>query len=174
MEINSTGSISTRDSFGDCQLHIEWMAPSPPKGEDQGRGNSGIFMMSNYEIQVLDSFENVTYAEGVAASLYGQHPPLANACRRPGEWQTYDVIFRAPRFVGGKVAEPARVTLLHNGVLAQHNAEVFGSTVYRALATYHEHPDALPISLQDHGDKQPVRYRNIWVRRLDLTKDSGL
>jgi hypothetical protein len=172
MEINATGSISTREKFGDCQLHVEWMAPAPAKGASQGRGNSGIFLMERYEVQVLDSFESKTYADGAAGSIYGQHPPLANACRKPGEWQTYDIVFRAPRFKDGKVAEPARVTVFQNGVVVQHNAEVFGSTVWRHRAEYAPHDATASISIQDHGDKQPVRFRNIWARKLDLTEEN--
>jgi hypothetical protein len=172
-EVNDTGSISTREAFGDCQLHIEWRAPSPPEKRDQARGNSGVLFMGRYEVQVLDSYNNRTYADGTAASVYGQHPPMVNACRPPGEWQTYDIVFRAPRFgEDKKIAEPARVTLFHNGVCVQHNAEVFGGVRWRGLATYTWHPSKLPLTLQDHGDKQPVRFRNIWLRHLDLTEES--
>jgi len=169
MEMTPTGTISTREKFGDMQLHIEWRAPTPPKGQSQGRGNSGIFFMDHYELQVLDSFNNKTYADGHAASVYAQHPPLVNACRPPGEWQTYDVVFRAPRFKGKEVAEPGRLTVFHNGVLVQHNAEIYGNCTYRGLAQYTPHEPELPLTIQDHGDKQPVRFRNIWARKLDLT-----
>ena len=169
MEMNDTGSIRTVEEFGDCQVHLEFMAPSPPQGGDQARGNSGAFLMGRYEIQVLDSYENVTYADGSAASIYAQHPPYVNACRPPGEWQTYDIIWRRPRFKGGDVEEPARVTMLHNGVLVHHNREVYGPCTYRGLAKYSPHPDDLHFEIQDHGDKQHVRFRNIWVRRLDLS-----
>ncbi|MBI4604928.1 MAG: DUF1080 domain-containing protein [Planctomycetes bacterium] len=171
MEMTPTGSISTVDKFGDCQLHIEWRAPSPPQKEDQARGNSGVFFMDRYELQVLDSHDNKTYADGSAASVYAQHPPLVNACRLPGEWQTYDVVWRAPRFVDGKVAEPARITVFHNGVLVHHNAEVYGPVTYRGLAKYSPHEPEAPLGLQDHGDRQPVRFRNIWIRRLDLSPE---
>ncbi len=169
-EMNSSGSISTKENFRDVQLHIEWRAPTPPHGSSQGRGNSGIFLMDRYELQVLDSFDNVTYADGSAASVYSQHPPLVNACRPPGEWQTYDVVFRAPRFKDGKAVEGGRFTVFHNGVIVQHNAEDYGPTVYRALASYSAKDDVkeAPISIQDHGDKQPVRFRNIWARKIDL------
>lgn len=167
MEVNNQGDLVSKATFGDCQLHIEWRTPTPPEREDQYRGNSGIFMMGRYEIQVLDSYQNPTYADGLAASLYGQHPPLVNACRPSGEWQTYDIIFRAPRFKDGKIAEPARVTVIHNGVLVQYNQEVYGSTTHRNLAKYSEHGPG-PIRLQDHGDNQRMRFRNIWVRRLEL------
>jgi hypothetical protein len=169
-EVNSTGDIETREEFGDCQLHIEWAAPAEPRGVSQGRGNSGIFFMGRYEVQVLDNHQNATYSDGYAAGVYGQHPPLANACNAPGEWQVYDIVFRAPRFKEGKLTEPGRLTVFHNGVLTLHNAEVFGSTVWRQLAVYTPHGPTGPIRLQDHGDKQPVRFRNIWARRLDLSE----
>jgi 3-keto-disaccharide hydrolase len=170
MEINATGSISTKEEFGDCQLHIEWMAPVPPHGESQGRGNSGVYLQSRYEVQVLDSYQNKTYADGSAGSLYGQHPPLVNACRKPGEWQSYDIIYRAPRFLDGKVREPGRMTILHNGVLVQSEAGILGSTVHGDIAKYGAHGPA-PLALQDHGDKQPVRFRNIWIRKLELSEE---
>ncbi len=159
------GTIHTADSFGDCQLHIEWMAPTPPHGEGQERGNSGVFLMGRYEVQVLDSYHNVTYPDGQAAALYGQYPPLVNASRPPGEWQTYDIIFRRPRFdAQGNVTRRARVTVLHNGVLVQDAVELTGPTAHQRRPPYEAHPDALPLALQDHGN--PVRYRNIWIRRL--------
>jgi len=163
-EVNGTGDIETRDAFGDCQLHLEWMEPSPPKGDSQGRGNSGVFFMQRYEVQILDCFENLTYPDGQTAALYGQHPPLVNACRRPGEWQSYDIVFEAPRFEGDRLARPARVTVFHNGVLVHHAREFLGATGHRTVAVYGAHPDKLPLKLQDHGD--PVRFRNIWVRPL--------
>lgn len=172
-EFNNTGSISTKEKFGDCQLHLEWMCPTPPKGISQDRGNSGIYFMERYELQVLDSYDNKTYADGACAAIYAQHPPLFNACRKPGEWQTYDVVFRAPRFKDGKLAEPARMTVFHNGVLVHHNAEVFGTTVYRGLAKYEPHEPTAPIHIQDHGDRQKMRFRNIWVRKLDLTEEAA-
>lgn len=160
------GNLATRGAFGDCQLHLEWAAPASPKGDSQARGNSGVFLMGLYEVQVLDSFDNATYADGQAAALYGQYPPLVNASRPPGEWQTYDIVFRAPRFEGERLLEPARVTVLHNGVLVHHARELLGATRHRELATYAPHAAALPLALQDHGD--PVRFRNIWIRPLDL------
>lgn len=163
-EVNGTGTIETRDAFGDCQLHVEWSSPAKVESSSQGRGNSGIFLMGRYEIQVLDSFDNRTYADGQAAALYGQTPPLVNACRAPGEWQTYDIIFRAPRWDGEKLLSPARATVLHNGVLVQDAQPFLGATAHRAVAQYEKHADALPLALQDHGN--PVRYRNIWIRRL--------
>jgi hypothetical protein len=160
-----TGGIETRKGFGDCQLHIEWMAPSPPAGEDQDRGNSGIFLMGLYEVQVLDSFQSVTYADGQAGALYGQFPPLVNACRPPGQWQTYDIVFDAPRFdKDGKVSRPGRVTVLHNGVVVQHASVLMGPTAHKARPPYKAHADKLPIGLQDHS--HPVRFRNVWVREL--------
>ena len=164
MVVNGTGSIETREQFGDCQLHLEWAAPSPPEGDSQGRGNSGLFFMGRYEVQILDSFDNKTYPDGQAAAIYGQTPPLVNACRKPGEWQTYDVVFEAPRFERDQLVRPARVTVFHNGVLVHHAREILGGTAHRALATYAPHPPEGPIQLQDHGN--PVRYRNVWVRRL--------
>ena len=156
------GTITTRDEFGDFQLHIEWRAPDPPKGTSQGRGNSGVFLGGRYELQVLDSFENVTYADGQAASLYGQWPPLVNACRKPGEWQTYDVVFIYPRFKEGKLESPAYITVFHNGVLAHNKQPYIGASTHRQVGKYSEHKPKGPISLQDHGD--PVRFRNIWIR----------
>lgn len=160
------GNLSTRATFGDCQLHLEWASPASPKGESQARGNSGVFLMGLYEVQILDSYDNATYADGQAAALYGQYPPLFNACRSPGEWQTYDIVFRAPRFEGERLLEPARVTVLHNGVLVHHARELLGATRHRELAEYAAHAPALPLTLQDHGD--PVRFRNIWIRSLAL------
>lgn len=159
------GSIITVQEFGDCQLHVEFAMPDPPAREGQNRGNSGVFLMDIYEVQVLDSYENTTYADGMAASLYGQYPPMVNACRPPGEWQTYDIVFHGPRFdSGGELLSPARFTVFHNGILVHDNAELTGPTVYRRRPPYEAHPDRLPISLQDHG--QPVRFRNIWIREL--------
>ena len=164
--VNGTGSIETREAFGDCQLHVEWRAPAAPTGEGQGRGNSGVFLMGRYEIQVLDSYENPTYADGQAAAMYGQFPPDVNACRAPGEWQAYDIVFRAPRFEGDELAEPARVTVLHNGVVVHADRAFLGATAHRSVARYAPHAAELPLSLQDHGD--PVAFRNVWVRRLEL------
>ncbi len=163
--VAKTGEIRTRRGFGDCQLHVEWATPSPAKGVDQDRGNSGVFLMGLYEVQVLDSYQSKTYADGMAAAIYGQYPPLVNASRKPGEWQTYDIVFHAPRFdQQGKVVAPARMTVLHNGVLVQDNEELTGPTAHKARPPYKAHAAKLPLSLQDHG--HPVRYRNIWIREL--------
>jgi hypothetical protein len=164
--VPGSGYVRTLRSFGDCQLHVEWAAPLPARGEGQGRGNSGVFFGTDrYEIQVLDSYENKTYTDGQASSIYGQYPPLVNASRPPGQWQTYDVVWTAPRFdVAGKLLSPARLTVLHNGVLVQNNVELTGPTSWLERAPYRAHPEKLPIAFQDHGN--PVRYRNIWVREL--------
>jgi hypothetical protein len=164
--VAKAGSIRTKQGFGDCQLHVEWAAPVVVIGESQGRGNSGVFLMDTYEVQVLDCYNNKTYADGGAAAVYGQYPPLVNACRRPGEWQTFDIIFHRPRFYAeGRVASPARITVLHNGVLVQDNVELTGPTAHKARPPYKAHADKLPLSLQDHGN--PVRYRDIWIRPLE-------
>jgi hypothetical protein len=160
-----TGSIVTREKFGDVQLHLEFATPSPGRGASQDRGNSGVTFMGRYEVQVLDSFENVTYADGQAGSIYGEYPPLVNAARRPGEWQTYDIVFEAPKFNGTMVVAPAYVTVFWNGVLVQHRRPIMGST--SATTTVHQytpHDPELPLTLQDHS--HPVRYRNVWIRRL--------
>jgi len=159
-----TGSLVTREKFGDVQLHIEWSEPTDIKGEDQNRGNSGVLLMDRYEIQVLDSWINVTYADGQAGSLYGQWPPLVNPIRKPGEWQAYDIMFEAPQFDGDKLVKPAYATLIFNGVLVQHHMEILGTMVHRQVARYTPHGAEEPLSLQDHGHK--VRYRNVWIRRL--------
>jgi len=164
--VPSAGGIATRDAFGDAQLHVEWMEPLPAVGESQERGNSGVFLMGRYEVQVLDSYGNVTYPDGQAAAIYGQYPPLVNASRPPGEWQTYDIVFHRPRFdAAGKVTSPARMTVVHNGVPVQDNVVLSGPTAHKARPPYERHPDRLPISLQDHETK--VRYRNIWIRDLE-------
>ncbi|MBZ5513620.1 MAG: DUF1080 domain-containing protein [Acidobacteriia bacterium] len=163
--VPKTGDLTTNQAFGDCQLHLEWATPSPPHGTDQDRGNSGVYQMGLYEIQVLDSFESETYADGQAGAVYGQYPPLVNACRPPGQWQTYDIIFHGPRFsADGNVVRKARVTVLQNGVLVQDNVELTGPTAHKARPPYRPHPEKLPLRLQDHD--HPVRYRNIWIREL--------
>ena len=159
------GDLWTRQSFGDCQLHVEWATPDPPEGEDQGRGNSGVYLMGLYELQVLDSYQNKTYADGQAAAVYGEFPPLVNVSRPPGQWQTYDIIFHGPRFGSdGRLLRPARMTVLHNGVLVQDNVELTGPTDYMKRPPYKAHPEKLPLMLQDHD--QPVRFRNIWIREI--------
>ncbi|HXN76345.1 MAG TPA: DUF1080 domain-containing protein [Gemmatimonadaceae bacterium] len=160
-----TGDITTADKFGDVQLHVEWATPAVATGEGQERGNSGVFLMDRYEIQVLDSYDNKTYFHGQAGAVYKQHAPLVNASRKPGEWQTYDIIFHAPKFdEQGKVIDRARVTVLHNGVLIQNNVEIYGLTYHDRPALYIAHAPEEPLHLQDHGN--PVRYKNIWIRRL--------
>lgn len=165
------GTIQTKKEFGDMQLHIEWASPAEVKGNSQGRGNSGIFIMGRYELQVLDSYENKSYADGQASALYGWKPPLVNAARKPGEWQTYDVIFEAPRWdEEGNLTKKAYITVLHNGVVTQHRQEYLGATGHKKVAEYKQHAEKLKIGLQDHNN--PTRFRNIWIRELDL--DSNL
>lgn len=160
-----TGDLRTRQGFGDVELHLEWATPNPPKGAEQGRGNSGVYLMSKYELQVLDSWENQTYPDGQAGAIYGQFPPLVNASRPPGEWQSYDVVFRGPRFdSSGNLVRPAAMTVRHNGILVQDNVQLSGPTAHYARPPYAAHEPLLPLLLQDHGD--PVRYRNIWVREI--------
>jgi hypothetical protein len=167
-----SGDIFTVQPFGDVQLHVEWASPTPPSGKSQGRGNSGVFLMGLYEIQILDSFENESYADGQAAALYGQYPPLVNACRPAGEWQRFDLVFRRPRFMpDGTLVRPARMTAFHNGILVQDAAEFRGPTMWLQYLPYTPHPDKLPISLQDHGN--PVRFRNIWLRELREHEEPG-
>ncbi len=160
-----SGAIESNEAFGNMQLHIEWLSPVDEGKTGQAYSNSGIFLMSLYELQVLNNYQNPTYPNGQAGSIYKQHMPLVNASRPPGEWQTYDVIFTAPQFSqDGKLKSPARVTVLHNGVLVQNNVALTGPTAYIGAPSYVAHPKKLPIRLQDHGDK--VRFRNIWVREL--------
>jgi hypothetical protein len=160
-----SGSLFTREKFGDVQLHVEFATPSPGRGASQDRGNSGVKFMGLYEVQVLDSYENVTYADGQAGAIYGEYPPLVNVTRKPGEWQTYDLVFEAPKFNGTTLVAPAYITVFWNGVLVQHRRPVMGAT--SATTTPHAyvaHDPELPLMLQDHA--HPVRYRNIWIRRL--------
>ncbi len=160
-----TGNIHTKRALGDCQLHVEWATPTPPHGEDQDRGNSGVYLMGLYELQVLDSYQNQTYPDGQAAAIYGQYPPLVNASRPPGQWQTYNIVFRGPRFgKDGKLLRPAFITVLHNGVLVQDHVAIMGPTEHKKRPPYRQHPEKLPLMLQDHN--HPVRFRNIWVREL--------
>jgi hypothetical protein len=163
--VPGSGYLYSARGFGDVQLHVEWAAPVPARGASQGRGNSGVFLMGLYEVQVLDSYQNDTYPDGQAASIYGQYPPLVNACRPPGEWQTYDIVFRRPRFrPDGGLVSPARITVIHNGILVQDGVEPWGPTAWLQHIPYSAHPDKLPLGFQDHGN--PVRYRNIWLREL--------
>lgn len=163
--VASKGNITTKRSFGDIQLHLEWSAPTEVKGSSQGRGNSGVFLMGQYEVQVLDSFDNETYFDGQAASVYKQTPPMVNAMRKPGEWNSYDIFWTAPRFqVNGDIKTPAYVTVVHNGVLVLNHFELMGPTNFTDAPHYSVHEETGPISLQDHGN--PVRFRNIWVREL--------
>jgi hypothetical protein len=163
--VPDSGGIRTRQSFGDVQLHVEWRVPADVEGKGQDRGNSGIFLMGLYEVQVLDSYENETYYNGQAGSIYKQHIPLVNASLPPGQWQTYDIIFTAPRFrENGKLDKPAFYTVIHNGVLIQNHVELKGPTQYIGKPEYRPHPPKLPLSLQDHD--HAVSFRNIWLREL--------
>jgi hypothetical protein len=159
-----SGDIRTKQGFGSCQLHIEFATPSEVKGDSQGRGNSGIFLMGKYEVQVLDGYNNKTYADGQVGSIYGQKPPEANVARKPGEWQMYDIVFHRPVFEGDKVVKPATVTVFLNGVLVQDNWQIQGSTFHKRKAAYEPHPDKQPLKLQDHSN--PTQFRNIWIREL--------
>jgi hypothetical protein len=162
--VGGTGNLLTREKFGDCQLHVEWASPAEVKGTSQARGNSGVLLMSLYEVQVLDAYNNPTYADGQAGAIYGQWPPLANPARRPGEWNTYDILFEAPRFEGQKLVKPAFITVIYNGVMVHNHKQSMGPMVYRQVAHYTPHGAEEPLMLQDHnGDA--VRYRNIWIRR---------
>jgi Domain of Unknown Function (DUF1080) len=158
--------IQTKEAFGDCQLHLEFATPKVVKGSGQGRGNNGVgFMQGKYEIQILDSYENPTYVVGQAAAVYNQRPPLVNASRKPGEWQTYDIVFEAPRFESdGKLRKPAFVTVFHNGVLVQNHTEIKGATHYDQPNVYVAHAEKLPLQLLYHNN--PVRFRNIWIREI--------
>lgn len=163
--VKGSGSIRTKEGFGDCQLHVEWASPAGVVGAGQGRGNSGVFLMDTYEVQILDCYHNKTYPDGMTASVYGQYPPLVNACRKPGEWQTFDIVFHPPRFdAGGKLLHPALMTVFHNGILVHDDVELTGPTAHKDRPPYEVHAGKLPISLQDHG--HPVRFRNIWIRGL--------
>ena len=161
--ISTKNGITTKQAFGDCQLHLEFATPAEVSGSGQGRGNSGVYLMGRYELQILDSFDNKTYFDGQCGSIYKQQPPTVNACRKPGEWQSYDILFTAPKFTDqGEVASPAYVTVLHNGVAIHNHYALQGSTSYTEPAKYGKHPDKEPIHLQFHGN--PVRFRNIWLR----------
>jgi hypothetical protein len=163
--VPGAGPIHTRESFGDVQLHVEWSAPEPPAGVGQDRGNSGVFLMGQFEVQVLDSYRADTYADGQAGAIYGQYPPLFNASRPPGQWQTYDIVFRRPRFESdGTLRAPARLTVIHNGIVVQNNEELWGQTNWLESQSFDPKVDRGPIQLQDHN--HPVRYRNMWIRKL--------
>ena len=162
LEVTSTGNILTKEEFGDVQVHVEWASPSEVKGEGQGRGNSGVYLQGRYEIQVLDSYQNKTYFDGQAAAVYKVAAPLVNACRKPGEWQSYDIIFRVPKQLAGGKVGPGSVTVLHNGVLVQDHVAVGQESTTAAM--FQGVVAKGPLMLQDHGN--PVRYRNIWIRRL--------
>ncbi len=160
-----SGNLTTNQAFADCQLHLEWQTPNPPQGHMFDRGNNGVMLMGLFEIQVFDSYTEKLYPDGQAASVYGQTPPMVNACRKPGRWQTFDIIFFAPVFKDGKLEKPAYVTVLHNGLLVHHNQKIYGPTGHRILPSYDKPiPEKLPLSLSAHNN--PVRFRNIWIRTL--------
>lgn len=167
MPVKASGMVRSKQEFGSCQLHVEWATPKEVSGEGQGRGNSGVFLMGEYEVQVLDSYENSTYPDGQAGALYGRSKPLVNACRKPGEWQSFDIVFHRPVFENGEVVKRATFTVFHNGVLIQDHHEMSGGNGWlgpHAVTPYKPHGDKGPIMLQDHGN--PVIFRNIWVREL--------
>ena len=173
--VPKSGYMMTRDEFGpDFQLHVEFATPNPPVGDSQGRSNSGVFLFGRYEIQVLDSYDNRTYADGGATAIYGYMPPQVNASRPPGQWQTYDILCEGPRFTeDGKLIKPLVVTVLHNGVVTQNHTALIGETPHKQVGTYHAHPEKGPIKLQDHGN--PIHFRNLWIRDLHMptTEDIG-
>ncbi|MEO7687893.1 MAG: DUF1080 domain-containing protein [Sphingomonas sp.] len=163
--VGGESNLVSKQSFGDVQLHLEFRSPNPAIKSSQDRGNSGIWFMQRYEVQILDGYQNPTYADGTVGAVYGWKPPLVNAARRPGEWQSYDIVFERPRFAAdGKLIRPAYVTALLNGILVQNHQAMLGTTVWRQVASYTAHPDAAPLQLQDHDS--PVSFRNIWVRPL--------
>ena len=163
--VPGSGNIETRDHFGDCQLHLEFACPAQVEGSSQGRGNSGVFLMGLYEIQVLDGYDNRTYADGHTGAIYGQYPPLVNACRPPGAWQSYDIVFESARFDGARLVSSTCLTVIQNGVLIHHRQAAIGPTGNRILANYGTpHPPTGPLRLQDH--RNPTRFRNIWLRPL--------
>lgn len=162
-----SGFIFSSEKFGDCQLHVEWSAPAKVQGDDQGRGNSGVFLGGGrYEIQVLDSYQNKTYADGCASALYGQYPPFVQPVNKPGEWNTYDIIYIAPRWEGDKLVSPARLTVFFNGVITQLDRPLTGPTGHHVRPAYEKHDVKQPIGFQDHGN--PVRFRNVWIRELNM------
>ena len=158
--------IVTRQSFGDCQLHLEWMAPDPPRGSLTNRGNSGVFMMERYEIQIFDSYSAKIYPDGIAGAIYGETPPMVNPIRPPGQWNSYDILFTTPVFENGTVVRPATVTVHFNGILVHCNQVIYGPCAWREIAQYVPHAAELPLRLQEHGN--PVRFRNIWIRPMEL------
>ncbi|QBG49332.1 DUF1080 domain-containing protein [Verrucomicrobia bacterium S94] len=162
--VPKAGNILTRQSFGDIQLHLEWMVPEKNGAKPHGLGNSGVFLMNQYEIQIHDSWENPVYPDGMAGAVYGQFPALVNAAKKPGEWQSYDIVFKAPVFKGKQLVTPAYVTVFHNGVLIQNHTELYGPNTFGRAPYYRPHAAEMPLRLQDHGQK--VRFRNIWVREL--------
>jgi hypothetical protein len=163
--VPKTGDIYTKQAFGDCQLHVEWQAPPWTPGNTYDPGNSGVFLAALYEVQVIDSVHSKIYADGQAAAMYGQYPPLVNVCRSPGLWQTYDIVFHDARFAkDGKLLRPAIITVFHNGVLVQDHVELTGPTAHHQRPPYQPHPERMPLRLQDHN--YPVRFRNIWIREL--------
>lgn len=170
--VKGAGYIRTKQSFGDCQLHVEWATPVKVQGSSQGRGNSGVFLMGMYEVQVLDNYNNDTYPDGQAGCVYGQNPPWVNVCRAPGQWQSYDIIFRQPRLENGKLVRPGYLTVLHNGVAVQDHWVLEGPSGHRRRTKLRAHADKLPFKIQDHGN--PVRFRNIWIRELPERSDGGL
>lgn len=160
-----SGNLTTKESFGDCQIHLEWQVPDPPVGDDWDHGNNGVLLMGLFEIQIFDTCTTPLYPDGQAASVYGQTPPLVNACRKPGQWQSYDIIFYAPVFKDGKLFNPARITMMHNSVLVHHNQEIYGPTGHRILSKYDKPIEPKrPLVLSGHNN--PVRFRNIWIRPL--------
>ncbi len=158
------GSLSSKQPFGDCQIHLEWMAPAHFDGPWYNRGNNGVLLMGLYEIQIFDSYNEKIYPDGQAAAIYGQTPPLVNVCRKPGEWEVFDLVFTAPKFDGDRLVKPARVTMFHNGVLVHLNDEIYGETGHRILPAYHQKISRGPLCLSGH--ECPVRFRNLWVRPL--------
>jgi len=164
--VPGTGDLFSREKFGDCQLHVEWKEPPNVEGHSQDRGNSGVFLMGKYECQVLDSYRSATYADGQAAAMYGQWPPMVNPQRPPGQWQTYDIVFHTPKWDGDRLVEPAYITVFFNGVLVHEHLKLNGPTGHRVVNPEDNHDAAGPIGLQDHGNREPLRFRNIWVRPL--------
>jgi hypothetical protein len=163
--IRSVRGVNTVDAYGDCQLHVEFATPEKIEGSGQGRGNSGVYLMGKYEVQILDSYNNKTYFDGQCGAIYKQSPPMVNASRKPGEWQSFDIIFQAPRFAeDGSVERPGYVTVMHNGVVVQNHFELQGGTFYDRPPSYQKHPERLPLHIQYHGN--PVKFRNIWIREI--------